>query len=180
MRAPTIAHRYARALLDIGIDRKNFEQLGRELDRVALLFKHDEIDQLFSNPKFGAETRRAVLGDLLKRLMVSPICRNFMMLLVDKGRIGNLPEIAQAYHALADEHAGRVRARVTVASRMAESDIARLRTVLANATGKQVIVEQDEDPSLIGGVITRIGGTIYDGSVRTQLETMRTRLKQGR
>lgn len=180
MRAPTIAHRYARALLDIGIDRKNFEQLGRELDRVALLFKHDEIDQLFKSPKFGAETRRGVLGELLKRLMVSPICRNFMMLLVDKGRIGNLPEIAQAYHALADEHAGRVRARVTVASRMAESDVARLRTVLQAATGKQVVVEVEEDPAVIGGAITRIGGTIYDGSVRTQLETMRTRLKQGR
>lgn len=180
MRAPTIAHRYARALLDIGIDRKNFEQLGRELDRVAQLFENDEIDQLFGNPKFGADTRRAVLGDLLKRLMVSPICRNFMMLLVDKGRITHLPEIAQAYHALADEHAGRVRAEVTVAGRLPESDIARLRTVLQKATGKQVIVEQREDPAVIGGVITRIGGRIYDGSVRTQLDTMRARLKQGR
>lgn len=180
MRAPTIAHRYARALLDIGIERKNFEQLGREFDRVAVLFRHDEIGQLFRNPKFGLETRRAVLGDLLKRLMVSPICRNFMLLLVDKGRIGFLPEIAQAYHGLADEHAGRVRAEVTVASRLPESDIARLRNVLQQATGKQVVVEQREDPAVLGGVITRIGGTIYDGSVRTQLETMRARLKQGR
>lgn len=180
MRAPTIAHRYARALLDIGIERKNYEQLGRELDRVVGLFDHDEIAQLFKNPKFGAETRRAVLGELLKRLMVSPICRNFLMLLVDKGRISNLPEIVEAYHALADEHGDRVRARVTVAARLPESDIARLRTVLQQATGKQVIVEQDEDPEILGGVITRIGGRIYDGSVRTQLETIRARLKQGR
>lgn len=180
MRAPTIAHRYARALLDIGIERKNYEQLGRELDRVASLFQHAEVEQLFRNPKFGVATRKAVLTELLKKLMVSPICRNFLMLLVDKGRIGFLPDITTAYHALADRHGGRLRARVTVAKKLPESDVARLRNVLKQATGKQVVVEQEEDPDILGGVITRVEGRIYDGSIRTQLETMRARLKQGR
>lgn len=180
MRAPTIADRYARALLDIGVDRKNYEQLGRELDRVVALFEHAELRQLFQNPKFDIEARKGVLGELLRRVMVSPICKNFLFLLVDRNRIGYLPEIVAAYHDLSDAHAGRVRARVTVASRLGESDIARLRTVLQQATGKQVIVDQEEDPAILGGVITRIEGRIYDGSVRTQLETMRARLKQGR
>lgn len=180
MRAPAIADRYARALLEIGVDRKNYEQLGRELDRVVALFEHDELRQLFENPKFGAEARKGVLGELLRRVMVSPICKNFLFLLVDRNRIGHLPEIVAAYHDLSDAHAGRVRARVTVASRLGESDIARLRTVLQQATGKQVIVDQEEDPEILGGVITRIEGRIYDGSVRTQLSTMRARLKQGR
>lgn len=180
MRAPTIADRYARALLEIGVARNNHEQLGRELDRVVALFANDELRQLFENPKFGADARKSVLGELLRRVMVSPICRNFLFLLVDRKRIAHLPEITAAYHDLSDAHAGRVRARVTVASRLGESDIARLRTVLQQATGKQVIVDQHEDPEILGGAITRIEGRIYDGSVRTQLETMRARLKQGR
>ena len=179
MRASLIAERYARALLDIGIERKNFEQLGRELDRVAELFTFDEVRQLFRNPKFGAEARKGVLAELLRRVMVSPICRNFLFLLVDRDRIGVLPEITTSYHELADAHAGRVRARVTVARKLAEPDLNRLRMMLQKATGQQVIVEQEEDPELLGGVITRIAGRIYDGSVRTQLDTIRTQLKQG-
>ncbi len=180
MSSPAIAQRYARALLDIGLDRKNFEQLGRELDRVAGLYEARELRELFRNPKFGASARKEVLGELLRRLMVSPICRNFLLLLVDRGRIGALPAIAAAYHELADEHAGRMRARVTVAKRLSEPEAARLRTVLQKVTGRQVVVEQDEDPAILGGVIAHIGGKIYDGSVRTQLQTLKTELKSTR
>lgn len=178
MRAPMMAQRYARALLEIGQERKNFEQLGRELDRVAdLLRKSDDLRELFRNPKFGVEQRKDVLSDLLRRVMVSPVTRNFLFLLTDRGRIGYLDDIAETYHALADAESGRMRAKVTVAARLSEPEVARLRTVLQNLTGKQVVVEQEEDPSIIGGVVTRIGGKIYDGSVRAQLESLRGQLK---
>lgn len=180
MRASSIAERYARALLDIGVERKNYEQLGRELDRVVALFAHDELGQLFRNPKFGADQRKAVLGDLLKRVMVSPISRNFMLLLVDRGRIGILPEITETYHTLADAVGDRVRARVTVVATMPPAELNRLKSILQDATGKKVIIEQEIDESILGGVITRIEGRIYDGSVRTQLETIRNQIKQGR
>ncbi len=178
MRAPMIAHRYARALLDIGVERKNFEQLGRELDRVVGLYASADLAELFRNPKFDAEARKKVLTELLRRLMVSPICRNFLHLLVDRNRIAHLPDIVEAYHDLADEHAGRLRARVSVAHRLSEPEIARLRTVLQKVTGLQVVVEQEEDPTLLGGVITRIGGKVYDGSVRAELDALRSSLKQ--
>ena len=105
----TIAHRYALALLDIGIERKNFEQLGRELDRVIQLFDVEDVRRLFQNPKFGAGVRKKVLTVLLQQVKISPICRNFLFLLVDKSRISSLPKIVEAYHALADERAGEVR-----------------------------------------------------------------------
>ncbi len=178
MSSPAIAHRYARALLDIGLERRNFEQLGRELDRVAGLFESADLRELFRNPKFRKEARKKVLTDLLRRVMVSPVCRNFLLLLVDRNRIAYLPEIAAAFHEQADEHAGRLRARVTVARRLSEPEAARLRTVLQKVTGRQVLVEQSEDPEIIGGVIARIGGRIYDGSVRTQLDTLRGQLKR--
>lgn len=178
MREPTIAERYARALLDIGVERNNFEQLGRELDRVASLFRAPELQQVFRNPKFKADLRKQVLAELLRRVMVSPVCRNFLFLLVDRDRIGMFPAIVEAFHGLADEHAGRLRARITVPRRLSEPDAARLRTVLQKVTGQQVLIEQEEDASIIGGVITRIGGKIYDGSVRAQLDALRTNLKQ--
>lgn len=179
MRAPAIAQRWAQALLDLGIERKNFEQLGRELDRVAKLYAAPELSELFKNPKFDAEARKAVLSELLRRVMVSPICRNFLFLLADRNRIGILPEIVQAFQQLADARAGRVRAKVTVAKRLSEPDVARLRTVLQKTTGQQVQVEQFEDPSIIGGIITRINDKIYDGSIRAQLDRLRAELKAG-
>lgn len=179
MRSPTVAGRYARALLDIGIERQNFEQLGRELDRVCALFSSEELLELFRSPKFSMEVRRNVLAELLRQLMVTPVCRNFLFLLIDRNRIANFPEIVEAYHGLADEHAGRVRAKVTVARRLSEPDAARLKTVLQKVTGREVLVEQTEDPEIIGGVITRIGGRVFDGSIRAQLEHLRTRLVAG-
>ena len=180
MRAPIIAHRYARALLDIGVERKNFEQLGRELDRVVALFRSEELTECFRNPKVDAATRKRVLGELLRRVMVSPICQNFLNLLVDRHRIGDLPDIVEAYHLLADEHAGRERAVVTVARQLSEPEAARLRTVLQKVSGRTVVLEQQVDPEILGGVITRIGGRIYDGSVQTELEVLRSRLKEAR
>jgi len=180
VRGSTIGERYAKALLGIGIDRENYEQIGRELDRVASLFTLDDVKQLFRNPKFDANTRKAVLSDLLGEVTVSPVTRNFLFLLVDRNRIGNLPEIIESYHNLADNHGGRLRARVRVAAKLSDADVERLRAVLQGATGRQVIVEQEEDSSIVAGVVTHIDGRLYDGSIRSQLELLRARLKQGR
>jgi F-type H+-transporting ATPase subunit delta len=180
MSESTIAHRYALALLDIGIERKNFEQLGRELDRVVSLFEVEDVRRLFQNPKFGADVHKKVLTVLLQQIKISPICRNFLFLLVDKNRISSVKRIVSAYHGLADGRAGRMRAKVTVAKRLGEPEVARLRTVLQKATGQRVIIEQKEDPSIIGGIITHVGGKVYDGSVRSQLENFRARMRQGR
>ena len=175
-----IGERYARALLGIGVSNANFEQLGRELDRVGELFAIEDVSNLFRNPKFGAQARKNVLSELLVEVAVSPLCRNFLYLLVDRARIGYLPEIVEAYHELADAQAGRVRANVKVAQSLTEADLERLRAVLQAGTGKQVVIEQTVDSSIIGGVVANVGGRVYDGSIKTQLETLRSRLKTSR
>lgn len=180
MRGSIIGERYARALLGIGIDRDNYEQIGRELDRVAALFQIEEVRQLFKNPKFDAATRKDVLNELLGEVTVSPVSRNFLFLLVDRNRIGNLPEIIASFHKLADDHGGKLRARVRVAQLLSDADIERLRAVLQKATGRQVIVQQEEDASIVGGVVTHIDGRVYDGSIKSQLDVLRARLKQSR
>jgi F-type H+-transporting ATPase subunit delta len=175
-----IGERYARALLEIGVENGNFEQLGRELDRVGELFAIDDVSNLFRNPKFGADVRKNVLAELLVEVAVSPLCRNFLCLLVDRARIGYLPEIVTAYHALADAQAGRVRANIKVAQALNDADLERLRAVLQQGTGRQVVIEQAVDSDIVGGVIANVGGRVYDGSIRTQLETLRSRLKTSR
>ena len=178
MKSSTIALRYSQAVLALATDRKQHEQIGRELDRVAAVFAGlDELRALSRNPKFSVADRKAIVSELLKRLMVSPITRNFVMLITEKGRLQHIAEIVAAYHDQADSQAGRIRAQVTVVAPLAELEAARLRTVLQKMTGKQVVLEQQVDPSIIGGVVTRVGGRIYDGSVRAQLESLRTRLR---
>jgi F-type H+-transporting ATPase subunit delta len=98
------------------------------------------------------------------------------MLLIDKGRIAALPDIARAHRALVDEHAGRVRATVTSARPLDPMLETRLKTALEKQSGKVVIFEKREDPTIMGGLITQLGDTVFDGSVRTQLEQMREQL----
>jgi F-type H+-transporting ATPase subunit delta len=179
VRSSTLGERYAKALLAIGVDRDIYEQLGRELDRVSVLFDIEDVRQLFRNPKFNSEVRKAVLAEILAVVTVSPICRNFLFLLVDRNRIGKLQEIIGSFHQLADKHAGRLRARVRVASPLSEADVERLRSVLQNVTGQKVVIEQEHDESIVAGVVTHIGGRVYDGSVSNQLQILRTRLKRG-
>jgi hypothetical protein len=99
MAGSTLSLRYAKALLDIGVEKKIQDQIGRELDRVDAVFTSaPELTELFRNPKFGVTQRKAVLAELLKRVMVSPVTRNFLFLITEKGRMGYLKDIVAAFH----------------------------------------------------------------------------------
>jgi F-type H+-transporting ATPase subunit delta len=173
----SVARRYAKALLAIGIQQQNFDALGKELDRTAdVLAKSPDLAVALENPVFPFEKRRLVLEEVARRLALSKIVRNFVMLLLDKGRIGMLPDIARAHRALVDEHAGRVRATVTSVRPLDPALEQRLKTSLEKQSGKVVILEKREDPTLIGGLVTQLGDIVYDGSVRSQLAALREEL----
>jgi F-type H+-transporting ATPase subunit delta len=173
----SIARRYAKAMLAIGVREKTYDSLGRELDRAAeTLAQSPELSGVLTNPIFPLEKRRQVLDDLARRLALSPVVRNFVMLLLDKGRIGALPDIARAHRALVDDHAGRARATVTTASPIDPTLESRLKTALEKQSGKTVILEKREDPSILGGVVTQLGDLVFDGSVRSQLAKIREEL----
>jgi len=173
----SIARRYAKALLSIGVQQQTFDALGKELDRTAeTLTRSPELKVALANPVFPLEKRRAVLEDVARRLALSKVVRNFVMLLLDKGRIGSLPDIARAHRALVDEHAGRVRASITSSRPLDPALEARLKTALEKQSGKVVILEKREDPAIIGGLITQLGDIVYDGTVRTQLAMLREQL----
>jgi F-type H+-transporting ATPase subunit delta len=169
----SLARRYAKAMLEIGVRQQTYDALGRELDRAAqMLHTSPELRTALENPVFPLAKRREVLDDVARRLGMSHVVRNFVMLLLDKGRIGALPEIARAHRALVDEHAGRARAVVTSARPLDAAAEARLKAALERLSGKTIILEKREDPSLLGGMVTQVGDLVYDGSVRSQLRTL--------
>ncbi|HSZ81914.1 MAG TPA: ATP synthase F1 subunit delta [Polyangia bacterium] len=177
MAAGSISRRYARALFSIGVDRGTFEQLGKELEDVAALWTGSaELRDALANPVFKASEKRAVLQSLLPRVAPTPDVQKFVLLLLERRRLVAVPHIARAYREMADEHTGRVRAHVTSAQPLGPAELERVRQSLARRTGKQVILEASVDAALIGGIVARVGDLVLDGSVRTQLGTLRDKL----
>jgi len=173
----SLARRYAKALIEIGIASHSFDANGKELDRAAdTLRSSPELRNALENPIFSIEKRKLIMDELARRLALSKTIRNFIMLLLDKGRIASLPDIARAHRALVDEHAGRVRATVTSARPLDPLLETRLKTALEKSSGKTVIFEKREDPAIMGGLVTQLGDTVFDGSVRTQLQQLREEL----
>jgi F-type H+-transporting ATPase subunit delta len=173
----SIARRYAKALLEIGIQENSYDAFGKELDRAAEMLKSSpELRNALENPVFALDKRGLVLDELARRLALSKTVRNFVMLLLKKGRIARLPDIARAHRTLVDEQAGRIRATVTSAQPLDPMLETRLKTALEKQSGKTVILEKKTDPSIVGGLVTQLGDILYDGSVRTQLHDLREEL----
>ena len=177
MAAGSVSRRYARALFSIGVDRANFEQLGKELDAVAELWTGSpELREAVANPVFKASEKRAVMQTLLPRVAPTADVQKFVLLLLDRGRLPSVPHIARAYREMGDLHAGRVRAHITSAQPLGPAELNRIRDSLARRTGKHVVLDASVDPALIGGVVARVGDLVLDGSIRTQLGTLRDKL----
>jgi F-type H+-transporting ATPase subunit delta len=172
----SIARRYAKALLALGVDTGRFEKYGTEVERFAALLADKTLRDTLENPSFPFSKRKAIVEALVSRLGLEPHVSNFIRLLMGRGRLATLPAIAREYQALADRHAGRVRARVTSAAPLDARSADRLVRSLEAKTGKSVLLEQKTEPELIAGLVTQIGSTLFDGSLRTQLAEMRQAL----
>ncbi len=181
MIAGSIPRRYAKALLAIGVEKQSYEKLGQEVAAFAsLLVDNAQLRDTLQNPSHPPSKRKAIVQALCDRLAPSPTVKSFLLLLQDRGRLDYLPAIAREYQALADAHAGRVRAGVTSAQALDGDAVARLKKALEQKTGKQVLLEQRTDPELIAGMVTTVGSIVYDGSLRTRLEQMKNALIEGR
>jgi F-type H+-transporting ATPase subunit delta len=173
----SIARRYARALFQIGVDNGTEEALGQELADLAELFAQSaELRQALENPVFKPSEKRAILEKLLPRVAPSRSVQSFALLLLQRGRIASLPAVARAYRGLVDVRGGRVRAVVISAQPLGAGDLERVRRSLERRTHKKVMLEAEVDPSLIGGLVARVGDLVLDGSVRTQLASLREKL----
>jgi len=175
-----IARCYAKALLLIGKEDGNTEIYRKELDEFAdLVAREDELRTVISNPIYHYDGRKTVLQKVISKLEISQVMESFLLLLFAKGRIGFLDSIADFYQKIADELKGVARASLVSASELSSETIDKIRQALAKKTGKEIILTVDQDKALIGGIVTRIGDLVLDGSVKTQLLNMRESLKRG-
>ncbi|KJS33577.1 MAG: ATP synthase subunit delta [Desulfatitalea sp. BRH_c12] len=180
MKNLAIARRYAKALLLIGKEDGQTEQYRQELDSIARMMADDEyLANTIANPLYKFGERKQVLVKVIEKLDLTRVMSAFLQLLFEKGRIGFIGSINDFYQMLADEVKGVARASLVSASELTADTIEKIRSALSRKTGKEVVLEVEQDPGLIGGIVTRIGDLVLDGSIRTQLLNMRDSLKRG-
>ncbi|MFH2059755.1 MAG: ATP synthase F1 subunit delta [Pseudomonadota bacterium] len=180
MKNLTVSRRYAKALILIGQENDTADQYKAELESIVQLFDTQEnFETTLINPLYNKNDRKKVLEAVLASTDLSAIIKSFMLLLFDKGRIGFLREIASYYNDLADELKGVVKASIVSATKLSQGAVNKIKKALSKKTGKNIVLNVEQDPDLIGGVVTKIGDLVLDGSVRTQLINMRETLKKG-
>jgi F-type H+-transporting ATPase subunit delta len=172
-----VARRYAQALLELGVEAGTLEMLVEQFTTLAGAWdtSHD-LRNALENPLVAHEAKRAVMDELCTQLGASPLTRNAVKMLIDRRRIQVLPYVAQYLRELADKRRGVLRAEVTTAAPLSDAYYARLQAQLEKMTGQKVVVDRRTDPTLVAGVVTRIGDRILDGSLRTRLTSLRDAL----
>lgn len=180
MQDGTIGRRYARAIaLALGEgDLAAFQKVEQELSSLAELIEqrggNSDFRQAMLNPIFPRAARQKILGDIADGHDFHAVTRQVLKLLVDKERLQFISAIARAFRDETDQRVGRVRAQITSARVLEESAVQQIVSALEKRTGKKVVPELEVEPEVLGGVSARIGGQVFDNTVRAQLERMRS------
>jgi F-type H+-transporting ATPase subunit delta len=175
-----IARRYAKALIQLAIEEGAVEKYYDELAGFgSILDTHSDFAALLSSPAYTIETKKALLKDVIDKLTLSKIVANFFFLLLEKNRLNHLSSIIVGYRGFADELSGLLRTTVTSALPLEDKQIEEIKAALEKTTGKTVLLKVEYDQSLIGGVVAQIGDTIFDGSIKTQLDRIQDILQKG-
>jgi F-type H+-transporting ATPase subunit delta len=169
----SLARRYAKAVFGLG----NTERIAADLRALATAMKISaELQSVLSNPAIRRADRRKVLDALLVRITAQPLTKNLVYLLLDGERLVALPAISREVDAMVIAKAGRIGAEVTSARPLDPAQLSQITAALEKLSGKKVDITKHEDASLLGGVVAKVGDTVYDGSLRTQLRTLRDEL----
>jgi F-type H+-transporting ATPase subunit delta len=173
----TSATRYAKALLDVATRESDPVAIERDLAGIVeAVAGHAELRRVLTGPRTPQHVRVDVVNALAARANVQPPVAKLLAMLAERGRLELLPVMLEVYRERLRTQNNIVRATVTSAAPLSPDKVERVAASLSALTGKQVQLETAVDPSIIGGVVTRIGSTVYDGSIRTQLQKMRQQL----
>jgi len=168
------AKRYAQAVFEIAIEKKELERWQSDLEKVASLSKDDAFIALLENPKLHFDEKARLLSGWFGDM--NPLTVNLIYLLVARGVLSMVGEIADEYQRLLDSYQGIERADVTTAVPLEDEDIHRLEERLEAVVHRKVVVTSEVDPSILGGIVARMGGKLLDGSTRSRLENLKNRL----
>jgi F-type H+-transporting ATPase subunit delta len=172
-----VARRYAVALADVVISRGEAQEVREELSAwEEMMQANPQLAEVFRHPTIPYEQKRGVLNELIKRSRVRPATANFLQVLLQNHRLADLSETNRQFALELDRRAGTVTAEVTTARAVPTEAREALRARLVQLTGSNVRLRFAVDDALIGGVVTRIGSTLYDGSVRGRLQQIKQRM----
>ena len=173
-----LARRYASALADVAFERKSADEIKRDLGTFAdAFYSSEDLRNFLETPSVSSEQKQSVVTRLAERLGLDPAVRNFIYLIVDHRRTADLREIERAFGAEVNARLGIAEADVTSARELSGGEKKNLTAALERKTGKKIEARFREDKSLLGGVVVRVGSTVYDGSVREQLARLREQLE---
>lgn len=178
MKQTILARRYAKALFAVGKEEGKFEEYNEALQGVAGLYvSHREVADALTNPLYPLDIRQKVMAGMIASMGVEKIMANFLNLLVEKKRAGILPEVAEEYQAMVDNEKNVSHGSVVSAIELSEALQVKVRATLEKLTGKKVELTTSVDPSIIGGIIAKVGDLELDGSIRTQLASLKDSIK---
>jgi F-type H+-transporting ATPase subunit delta len=174
----TAAARYARALFDVSVKDRDLRQVEADLAEFAdLIDGHETLSRVLLNPAIPTHRKRAIVNALLGRLGdVTPPVAKLLTLMAERDRLALLSDVVRSYRARLLDHLGIVEAQVTTAQPLTSEQTAAIERSLAQVSGREVTMVADVDPDILGGVVARLGTTVYDGSVAGHLERIRNNL----
>jgi F-type H+-transporting ATPase subunit delta len=177
MSVQTVARRYASALADVVLERGEGREVQEELRGWEQMIQSSpNLQEVLRNPTIALDQKRAVLNKLIAVAKPKPATTNFLKVLLQNQRLTELAEINRKLAEIVDERGGMVAATVTTAQNVPEHTQQQLHTKLVSLTGRKVRINFATDPELIGGLVTRIGSTVYDGSVRNHLQLIKAKM----
>ncbi|MFQ5839178.1 MAG: ATP synthase F1 subunit delta [Candidatus Methylomirabilales bacterium] len=172
-----LAKRLGRMLAEVAAEAGSLERTGEELGRITeVLQVGGDAAAFLQNPRIPLQEKTTALEVIARRQRWSALIRRFLRMLLERRRIRLLSEVVEFYRQAMDERLGRVRARVTTATGLKPRQVAGLRASLETRLERTVLLEEGIDPAILGGLVVQVGGTIYDGSIRSQLKRLQTYL----
>ena len=173
-----VALRYAHAFAEVVESQKlDVAAAQQQLEDFRGTFKASrELREVLMNPAIAGEQKLKVLDAIAAKIGMFPQVRNFIAVIMDRQRLSEIDEILDEYHVVADADAGFAEAEITSARTLDNGDRAQLEEKVSKLVGSRIRVTYKEDPTLLGGAVVRVGSTVYDGSIRAQLQQLKQKL----
>jgi len=175
-----IARRYAKALINMAEEKNDLENTGLNFSNLSKVFKDSfELREVFADTKIPSNVKQELLKEVLDKLKAPELIDTFSRFILFKRRISLLPDIEREFNYLLQEKLGRIEAKVTVPYELQKEDVVKLEKTISKYSGKKASVSINIDPTIIGGIVTRIGSVVIDGSLNTQLNQIRQTIIRG-
>jgi F-type H+-transporting ATPase subunit delta len=174
-----VASRYATALFELALEEKALERVENDLTRFnEALDAVEDLRRLVKSPMFSADEQGRALAAVLDEMKIEGLTKNFLLLVSKNRRLFAAPDMIRAFRAMLAEHRGEMSATVTAASKLTEAQVTALKQALKAALGKDLMLDQQVDASLIGGLMVKVGSRMIDTSIRTKLSSLRHAMKE--